>query len=671
MSDRDAQKNTADSVPLDKQPSALRDLLAAINAARRQSSLYGADHPNALHAAEDLSAAIDEFVAEFDRTTFVFTRKALIANDHNYVSSNNSVELFHGLRVRGVMAVTLVGSVTPEQAAAFLGFLNAEPSSIRAAGGASTYLRMRAVSKIVATDAVYTSGSEFPEDSAEDSSSAADYDSDQMDHAVSAAIDWLSRQSEEGEEEAPRLPIADILSRPDQAAKLIREAVTKLHASRRQETPGELASEVVHDLKDLAGSEKEKWDNSTPQIRKAISKLPKGIRPEISGFNEEDDESDEASAELSGRCADIGEVEAKVAEVLEEARNLRKPEDFPTPDAFGSLFGAKARGLLSSWRRELQPGLVMESSGKTLETLMIWEERATEHERIVRALAGLISRAIAMKDSASAQQIAASLIKEMHREEPLNWRVSSVRAALAAIDTATLKAVVEGALASVDASARDTASALVEMLPDLALDVVGLLGSSGVRTFDEALKRGIVASGTAAVAPLARLLRDGVGASREMALEVLIDMKGASAVREIAQSLSGAEPEFIVRALKLLPTVRIPLVTEICTAHLAHSSPEVRCAALGALGELGDASAVPIIAQIALKRSKQDDMAEKIQAIDSLGRIGGPEAVNCLHKLATHRPLLGRSQFEVVRAAAERALFGSNSRQTDVRAKAA
>ena len=369
---RPDKDETTDPIPLQKQPPALRDLLGAINAARRQSSLYGADHPNTLKASGELSGTIDEFLASFERATLVFTRKAVIANDHSYFVSTDSHELFQRLRVRGVMAITCVGSAGPEQVAAFLAFLNTEPNAIRAQGGASSYLRKHAVSKIVATDAVYTSGAEFDDDLHDGSSSRADWDADSMDRAVGAAIDWLSRQDEDTEDEPPRLPITDILSRPDQAAKLIREAVTKLHASRRQETPGELASEVVHDLKDLAGADKEKWDNSTPQIRKAISKLPKGIRPEIRGFNEEDDPDSETVPISARRTADIGEVEAKVAGVLSEIQNLTKHENFPTPDAFGSLFGAKADGLLSSWRTELRPGAVMESSGRTLETLMNW-----------------------------------------------------------------------------------------------------------------------------------------------------------------------------------------------------------------------------------------------------------------------------------------------------------
>ena len=649
-----------DAIPLEQQPAVVRDMLSIVNVSRRQFSLYGTGHPNCVRAAEELSAAIDNYLAEFDRTTFVFTLSSVIANDHNYVSSNDGLELFERLRARGVMAISLVGSPGPEQCAGFLAFLNAEPTDLRAEGGASSYLRRRSITRIVATDAVYTRDSDSDEDGAGCSPALG---IDVIDRAVAAAVDWLSRQDEEdGEKTGPRLPIIDILSQPDQAAKLIREAVTKLHASRRQETSGELAGEVVHDLKDLAAFEKDKWDKATPQIRKAISKLPKGLRPEISGFNDENEDSVD-----SDKTFDIGEVESKVANVLDVT-----PARSAIPDAFRPLFGAKAHGLLSSWKRELRPGSVMESSGRTLETLMAWETRAAEHERIARALAGLAPRAVAMKDMASARMIVASLVKEMRRGDSLSWRLTNVRAALAAIDAVALKEIVEESVANGDAGAREMAAYLVETFPDLSLEVVNLLGSCGDPAFSEALKRGIAAAGTTALGPLTKLLREGTGAPREMALEALIRMKGAAAIHEVAQALSEAEPTFIIRAFSLLPAVRVPQVTELCVGYLSHGSPEVRCAALGALGELADPAAAPAIAQIASKRSlKQDDTAERIQAIKALAKIGGPESIGCLRKLATHRPILGRNHYEFVRTAAEKAFAEANAQRCSDQERAA
>lgn len=672
MTEHEENEKNTDLAQSENQPPALRDLLSSINSSRRQSSLYGVDHPNTLRTVGELSSVVDEFLSNFERATLVFTRKAIIANEHTYTASSDSQELFQRLRARGVMALTIVGSVDPRQIASFLTFLNTEPNTIRTHGGASSYLRKQAVTKIVATDAVYTSegGADYLDD---DADLQVDCEVDNIDGAVGAAINWLSRQKDEESEEeaAPRLPILDILSQPDQAARLIREAVTKLHASRRENTSGEIASEVVNDLKELACSDKEKWDNSIPQIRKAMSKLPKGMRPEISGFTEENEPDGEAEIKNDCPVAEISKVEMRVAEMLEETRNLSEVMAFPAPDVFGSLFGARADGLLSSWRRELQPSSVMESSGKTLETLMIWETRVGEHERIVRALAELIPRAVEMGDIVSARIIAACIIKEMRREEALNWRSTNAKSALATLDPAMLKPLIEASLASGDAVGLETASVLVEILPNLALENIGLLGSNGTPIFIESLRRGIVASGQGAIGLLGKLLREEAGALRDMALEVLIDMQSARAIHEISIALDGADIEFLVCALKRLPSVRIPQVTVICTAHLTHSSPDVRYAALEALGELGDESAVPTIVRIALKGSLiQKNIAEKVEAAKALGRMDCPEALDCLQKMASKRPLIGRGQYEAVRLAAEQALSEAHERKAGVYSRA-
>jgi|GEM_PF-1538888 len=668
MAEPQKKKTEEELKELRKQPLALRELLGAFSTARRQSSLYGADHPNTRKCAEEIEKALVEFLANFDHATFVFGRNAVIINDQYYVASPESQEIAQRLRARGAMAITFAGSVPAEQIINFLGFMNTDPKEIRVQGGPSQYLRTHSVSRIVATDAVYVSGDESEYEDG-DISSRADWNADNIGHAIEAAIHWLSNQ-DEPEDEADKLPISDILSHPDQAAKLIREAVTKLHVSRREETVGEVASEVVHDLKDLARTNKEKWDESTPQIRKALSKLPRDMRPEIAGFTEEELEANDLSGPKSDKVADVSEIEKKFTEVFNDS--IHTPRMLPRPDDFEPLFGAKADGLLSSWRRELQPDSVIGSSGKTLETLMTWEDGSVEHGRIALAMAALIPRALEMKDIPSACIIAQSLVREMRRDDMLNWHSANAKAALQNIDLSQLGALVDGALDLGDSEARNVACTLVETVPNLALSKFNLLGSSGSAIFNESLKKGIAAAGQAAIGPLGALLRGGTGSSREFALEILIRMSGTAAVKEIASVIREAnetDSTFTVKALHLLPAVRIPMVTEICIECLSHSSAEVRCAALGALGEMGHESAVPHIIRFAQRRSlAQDDMAEKIAAINALGRIECPETVSCLTKMASYKPLIGRSRYEPIRIAAERVLDDIRSRQSQLKA---
>lgn len=614
-------------------------------------SLYGPDHPNVEQSAQGLSEAIKEFIDAFGRSTLVFTKASALVNEHSYAASSESQELFHRLRIRGVMAITLIAPPPAEQSAAFIAFLNAESDDARNQGGASAYLRKHGVSLIVATDAVYASGDDADD---LDGSPAASSNPDDMDRALGAAIDWLLKQDEE-EDEIPRLPIADILSRPDEAAKLIREAVTKIHASRRHETNGEIASEVVHDLKDLAADDQDGWDGATPQIRKAMSKLPRDMRPEVAGFTEEDEEPDEARQTRTSHVADIFEVEAQVAEVLGNTLESGVAGALPAPDAFSSLFGASSCGLLSSWRRELQPGIVMGSSGKTLETLMTQETRGSEHERIARALSTLLPRAVEMKDFQSACAIADSLMRETKHGDPQDWRAVSARAALQGLDKSMLRQVVQSCAGSADSATRHIGCQLLEVLPDLALQMIDMLGSKEMGDLNGSLMRGISGCGPAAVGPLGGVLSAGSDNAKDLALDALTGLNTASAIREVGRALPAADDALAVRALTKLSTTRNPQVVDIGTELLNSRSSAVRCAALAALGELAVPASVTAIVRAASRRGmSRDDIAEKTAALQALGRIDCAEAREFLERTAKRQPLLGRRRYEVLRATAER-----------------
>lgn len=636
------------------QPVVLVNLLLALNAARRQMSLYGSDHPNTAQSAQALAGNFKEFGEAFGRSTLVLTQTAALVNEHGYAASSESQELFQRLRARGVMAITIVSPPPPEQIVAFVGFLNDDPEEMRRQGGASASLRKRGVSLIVATDAVYSSGDES--DSAEENAQKSALDPKDMDRALGAAVDWLLRQDEE-EDDAPRLPIAEILSHPDEAAKLIREAVTKLHASRRQDTHGEIASEVVHDLKDLASDDPDGWDSATPQIRKAMSKLPKDMRPEVAGFTGADECEKDESRVRSSHLADIFEIEAQVAEVLDEASAVDADRAIPAPDAFSSLFGASPCGLLTAWRKELQPDVVMGSSGRTLETLMVQETSGSEHERIARALAGLLPRAVEMKDHASARAIADGLMREIRGNDPSDWRAVNARSALRSLDKAILRQAAEAWAALDDPDAGRSACHMVELLPELALQMIDVLGRRDLGDLDRAVARGIAGCGAAAVGPLGGLLTEGREGAKDLALDALIRMNTTAAIREIGQALREADEAFTIRALAKLASVKHPDVVDASVDLLSSSSAGVRRAALAALGELAVPTTVPAIVQAASRRGLgHDDVAEKIAALEALGRIDCDESREFLERMAARRPLIGKKRYEAVRQTAERVL---------------
>ena len=625
-----------------QQPPVLIDLLRSLEAARKCLSLYGVEHTNAAESADAFAAALDEFRQLFERPTCIFTHNEVIVNDRTYAASAESIEVGNRLRVRGVMAVTFVGAAPVEEIPSFLTFLNAEPRDIRSEGGPSVYLRSRDVTRIVATEAVYTVEDEAESD--DQPAQAPAHSASDVDRAIAAAIEWLSKQQEEGDE-SPRLPITQILSDPDMAARLIREAVSKLHASRRGYSDGELATEVVNDLKGLAEGETEEWDNAAPQIRRAISKLPSEMLPAASGFTH----AEESDGAKPRRVADIDEVEKLIA-------SAESPEAVGL-DSLGSCFGATAEGLLSSWRRELQPNSVILSSGATLETLMVWEQNAAEHGRIAIALAGMVARAMQMADIDSALTFCEDILSEADRDSDQQWRAANALSALRSIDTAVLQALVESALQKEDHRARKIAANLVESIHSLAIAAGHLLGTCDDEVFLAALARGMTSAGAGATAALSAIIREGHGASRTKALRVLLGISPSAAVREVSDSLAGPDAAFARSAIGQLEQARIPQAVDVCLTALGHRDHEVRIAAIHALGELGVDVALESLARIARRHSlRREDPSETVAAIRALARVGGPDAIKALQHIVDRKPLFGRGRYETLKTAAEQAI---------------
>jgi len=633
------------------QPESLRELLRHIQAARKLLSLYGPEHPSAVEAVDALIATWEVFAVEFHQATTILTKKSVVVNEHYYDASEDSRNLCAALRERGAMAFTLIGASPGDQTVPFLGFLNADPIDVRAEGGASAYLRSRGVSRLVVTESVYCSG----EDDEDDQARRREWDTSGEDRVISSVIDWLARQQQDGQddEETPKFPITEILSDPLSAARLIREAVTKLHASKRGGAgDGEAVLEAVNDLKGIAEAPGE-WDSSVPQIRRAISKLPREMRPTISGFTADFDDVDDLGDAESPRVrntADASEVEEMVHGILGAGGAI-------DISALEKLFGARAEGLLARWRSELQPASVMDSTGKTLETLMSWERSPLEHGRITHALAALVPRAAEIDDFPSAIRFVASLLDEARRADDAEWRATNARAAVAGLGPELFSALITYALSEGDYRARETAAALVEQIPDAALAACGNLGTSADPVFAKALGTGLSLCGARAVDALSAMARNGVPAAREAAFDLLAGVSIESAIKEVNGMIKGGDWVLAAKAVGVLAGTKVPAVTQMCLALLGAQSPEVRIAAIEALGRLADYAALGELARIAkggfLKKASPQ---ERVAAVEAIGRIGVDEALTTIRAVAAARPFFGKSDYEPVRAAAKRIL---------------
>lgn len=648
----------------DPQPLALKDLLRSLSAVRRQCSLYGSDHSNTQRMIEDLAKITKTFIECFGPSTLVPTEDAVIVNDHWYQAANTSVDLYQRLRSRGAMAFTLVGEPEAEQLLEFALYLNAEPRDVRQAGGSNAYLRKRGVTKVVATDTVYVSEDDTMETIEIVNGEPA------IDRAVAAVVSWLMKQDDE--DDSPRVHIGEILAKPDAAAKLIREAVTKLHAAGKGRKPSDLASQVMHELKDLASASHEEWDNATPQIRKAISKLPSEMRPSLGGFMADvfDIEMDDMS--LAPRPADAAEVEEAVNCFLEDTV-VRGSDDLDMDRALvEKIFGAVPSGLLSNWKVELQPKSTLQATCRTLAMLLSWETNSAEHGQIAHSLAVLIPRLLGMGESGMAMEAATSLVDEATNATQSPWRGINARSALQTVDPAVMRKLIEHALKSNDSHAHDLACTIVELLPSVALEVVERLECCSGEQFLDSLRAGVAKSGRAAALTLSRMLTHGSPATKWIAIETLSRLDTDWALQEIASGLMNADPVFLARALDVVSGIRSPLIAKLCTDNLAHKSADVRCAALRGLGTSGDESAVPVLLRTATRRAfRKYHVDEQIAAIQALGKLGDYDMIKLLESISVSRSFFWRSKYELVRTAAEKAADEIRNRYTEELAEAA
>lgn len=616
-----------------EQPPILRELLSAINAARRQISLYGSEHKSSEESIENLKKAIASIVRQLASCTIVFTKERLVVNDHCYVSSGDSKELYERMRARGAMAIGFIDSPSLKEVARLVDLLNAEPSDVREIGGPSAYLSDNDVQNIVATDAVYVSrgSTDHREPLAE-----AEFDPLLLDSAVCALIERSCGPGVEGGNED--VPLDDILASPDATAKLIWESVIKLHSTGSQQV-GELGFQVIQNLRDMSFKKKAVWDLTTLQIRKAIAKLPTEVRATAFGFMSElpKPETDASQPKAAGPTETM---------VVNDTNILNEKTDLDR------LFNLETKGLLSAWQKELQPETILRYSSQTIATLVAWETDATEHGRLARALALLVPKSLSMNNIEDALYSVESLLNEANLADAPPWRSANAKSALQSLGLQTLETVVTKTLAKDPSS--NVAGPLIQAIPILAVNLAHFLRTEEHKAINEYIKQGMAKSGSEAKVVLRGLLRDEAPSARQAALETLVHIGTEWAMYEIGEAMRVFDEASLTSALALLPSMGAHSAVQTCAHYAEHPSPGVRIAALRALGDLGDPVALGSLIRAATWGKSSAD--ERIAAIHSLRQIKHPDAFRCLQSLAGRRPLFGRSRYEPIRIAAEQAI---------------
>lgn len=137
----------------------------------------------------------------------------------------------------------------------------------------------------------------------------------------------------------------------------------------------------------------------------------------------------------------------------------------------------------------------------------------------------------------------------------------------------------------------------------------------------------VLAAGDRAMALVGQALREGDRAAQLAALSLVREIPGRGATEALALLLEKTSPPIQVALLEALRQRSDPAGME-AIAVVADQNPEamVRIAALRALGELGDASMVPLLARRSAEATGEEQEAAR-QALAQLGRGGVSQAI--------------------------------------------
>lgn len=633
--------------PLPDLANGASSLLKSISRAQQIAGLYGKRHPNTLKGIQDLTTITTQQFEQSSKITYTFTKEAIFVNDIPYAHSIDSIHLLHKLRMRGVLSITLIPPMVQTQIGGFIDFLLEDPQNMKENGGPERFLQERGVTCITLTEAVYVSESDNDEqDNMNPGSSSALPDSTHVDTAVR----WLT--SRKKSIDSPDISLIDLLADTQSASILIVQAVERLSREAVPLNESQITSEIINDFRELANGDREKWDSATPQIRKSISQLPPHLRPVISGF------ASVSSEEMEG-CAivDAGEMESRIAEIFSDSQGGLRPEQDLRESDLTPLFMMKTKGLLSSWQAELEPSGILSACGSTYESLLTWSSSREEHIRIASALSTMVVRAVESDDIDTAVFLVEILIKESRQEHIDAWRNVNARDVLINTDSTILKKLAESALNDLDYHHKNISAMLVEIVPNLALSMIHLLGAHRLEPFDRSLRNGLRQAGDRSLVYITNVLKDGTINAKESALDVLIEIGSTLALGELASIIEGPDIDIACRALNKIGDQYNSRLAKVCLSSISSRSNDLQRAAIDAARRMNEKSAIPLLESIALRGSLRPEYIDiRIEAIKTLGEIGGEAQITTLGRVVRNQPFIGRKQYEPVSEAAKLAI---------------
>jgi HEAT repeat protein len=349
---------------------------------------------------------------------------------------------------------------------------------------------------------------------------------------------------------------------------------------------------------------------------------------------------------LEGREVPGGEIEGVL--VVDESAGESQAQVPPPPEEAFRITAADAERMA----REVAPAEHTPPWESFVEAVFDLLQGAGDQQRVdelVLLIEGTLQRLLAD----ARVELGAALLERLRRPVPAAAE-AALRAALDRIATLDriepLRQALEARACSADA-AKSFLHALRERAPELCCAMLTRSHDPVVQRF---LTQVLQELGPAAVAPIGAMFPQAGPALQRQLARLLAGVRDPLAVRTLVSALSFADPALRREALRALAANRdSTALAAIMKTALGDPDASVRLVALRALGEARtELDCSQIVQVLDSNRFQSLGADEKDLLFETLGAIGGPQALECLGRRLRPGWIPGRSDEDDWRRAA-------------------
>jgi len=239
------------------------------------------------------------------------------------------------------------------------------------------------------------------------------------------------------------------------------------------------------------------------------------------------------------------------------------------------------------------------------------------------------------------------------------WQRLRARAALEAVGTDVILRFVGQVIRTATPEQAETATELLIFLGEAAAPMLTqLMAEPLVPGADTAVAEALVGLGDRAVPELRRTLQTGYTQVGQAVVRVLSRIGTPAALEALGATLGARDVLVRLAAVQALGRTSSPAAARLLAPALSDHNPSIRRAAIAALGDLQSAEAAPELSRTALRSPGlfARSVGDQIEAICSLGKIGGGRAIETLSRALKRRSLFAAAKTDEIRLAAAAAL---------------